>query len=116
MDVAKEYRDRLSLANIRFVNAFLIGESLLTLLLGIVVFGIPRAFPGISNTTIMSFVIVVLYLIGPINAILGAIPAIMQLRVAWKRITGFNVVMLKGAEINSEGPPPVNRWARVIVS
>jgi putative ATP-binding cassette transporter len=107
MDVAKEYRDRLSLANIRFVNAFLIGESLLTLLLGIVVFGIPRAFPGISNTTIMSFVIVVLYLIGPINAILGAIPAIMQLRVAWKRITGFindipaNLSIEKATEIST---------------
>jgi cyclic peptide transporter len=37
----------------------------------------------------MTFVVVLLYLIGPINAILGAVPQFMQLRIAWNRIQKF---------------------------
>jgi cyclic peptide transporter len=88
-NTAGEYRIKISKAGIRFVNAFLVGESLLVFLLGVIVFGIPRAFPGIQTTTLLSFVIVLLYLIGPINGILGAVPSIMQIRVAWDRIQNF---------------------------
>jgi len=86
---AREYRNKISRADIRFVNAFLVGESLLVLLLGGVSFGIPEIFPDIKFYTVVSFVIVLLYLIGPINGILGAVPAIMRLRVAWSRIQQF---------------------------
>ena len=37
----------------------------------------------------MSFIIVLLYLINPVNGILGSVPAIMQLRIAWDRIQTF---------------------------
>jgi putative ATP-binding cassette transporter len=86
---ARDYRDRISTAGIRFVNAFIVGDSLLVLLLGTAVFAIPRMFPDIRSSTIMSFVIVLLYLIGPVNGILTAGPAIMQLRVAWNRLRQF---------------------------
>ena len=45
---AREYKDKISTANIRFVNAFLIGESSLIIVLGMVAFAIPRIFPGIA--------------------------------------------------------------------
>jgi cyclic peptide transporter len=37
----------------------------------------------------MSFVIILLYLIGPVNTILRSVPAIMQIRIAWTRIQQF---------------------------
>jgi putative pyoverdin transport system ATP-binding/permease protein len=86
---AREYRDKISTAHIRFVNAFLIGESSLIIVLGVVAFAIPRLLPGIAIYSIMSFIIVLLYLIGPVNGILGSVPAIMQLRIAWNRVQTF---------------------------
>jgi cyclic peptide transporter len=86
---ANEFREKVSTANIRFVNAFLVGESLLVILLGAVTFAIPKFFPDIRSYTVLSFVLVLLYLIGPINGILGAVPAIMQFKIAWKRIHQF---------------------------
>lgn len=37
----------------------------------------------------MSFIMILLYLIGPINNVLNSIPAIMELKVAWKRVKHF---------------------------
>jgi len=86
---ADRFRTKISTADIRFVNAFLVGESLLVVLLGIVAFGIQELFPGIEAYTVMSFVIILLYLIGPINGILGAVPGLLYLNVAWNRIQEF---------------------------
>ncbi|MBL6448215.1 cyclic peptide export ABC transporter [Fulvivirga sp. 29W222] len=86
---AEQYKKKISTADIRFVNAFLVGESLLVVLLGVVAFGMPEMFPHIELYVLMSFVVILLYLIGPINAILGAMPAMMQLKVAWNRLKHF---------------------------
>ncbi|MEQ9404348.1 MAG: cyclic peptide export ABC transporter [Cyclobacteriaceae bacterium] len=86
---ADEFRVKTSVANVRFVNAFLIGESLLLILLGATSIGMSHLFPGIALFTILSFVIIVLYLIGPINGILGAVPALLQLRISWIRVQDF---------------------------
>ena len=86
---ATEYRQKIMIASNRFINASLIGESMLVLLLGSVVFAVPRVFPGVSFQAIMSFVIVILFLIGPVNALLNAFPGIMRTRVAWNRIQTF---------------------------
>jgi putative pyoverdin transport system ATP-binding/permease protein len=76
-------------ANVKFINAFLIGESLLIFVLGFVAFGFVKFFPEIESFKLISFVIVLLYLIGPVNGILMSMPAVMQLKVAWGRIQQF---------------------------
>ena len=99
---AWEHKEKVTIANIRFANAFLIGESLLMLLLGLIAFAIPRIFPGMQTYIIMNFIIVILYLIGPVNGILAAVPSILQLKIAWNRIQNF----LKEipANLNLEAP------------
>lgn len=87
--ICDKYRNVLMVAGVRFVNTSLIGESLLIIVLGAVGFAIPIIFPLIKTFTLMSFIMALLYLIGPINGILNAIPGIMQIRVAWKRIQQF---------------------------
>lgn len=84
-----QFRNKSSIARIRFLHAFLIGESLLIVVLAGVGFAVPRLFPDIQAVTLMGFIMVLLYLIGPINAILNAIPGIMQLKVAWGRVQEF---------------------------
>jgi len=86
---AKMYNEKQSTADIRFVNAFLIGESLLVILLGFSSFGLHKLFDEIPLYTVTSFVIILLYLIGPINGILSSIPDLMQVKIAWKRINNF---------------------------
>ena len=84
-----EYRRKITTANVKFVNAFLIGESLLIVLLATVAFAVPHLIPDIQLHTVMSFIIILLYLIGPVNSILSSIPQLMQLRIAWGRVQGF---------------------------
>ena len=86
---ADEIRDKIATANIRFINAFLVGESMVIVLLGSVVLAMPKLFPDIPLHTIMGFVIILLYLIGPVTGILNSLPSIMRIRIAWRRIQQF---------------------------
>jgi cyclic peptide transporter len=88
-DSCDKFRNKSATALTKFVNVFLIGESLLIIVLGAVGYGMPRLFPDIAPLTLMAFIMVLLYLIGPINAILNAIPAIQQLKVSWDRVQKF---------------------------
>ncbi len=87
--VTDDYRNKISRAHVKFVNASLVGDSLLISVLAIVVFLIPSIFPNIQFFTIMNFIILLLYLIGPVNMILGSIPQFLELRIAKNRIQGF---------------------------
>jgi cyclic peptide transporter len=104
-DSVDEFRSRLRLALIKFVNAFLIGESLLIIILGGVGFGIPRLFPDISRFTIMGFIMVLLYLIGPFNVLLRSIPQIMQMRVSWLRVKQFSKDIPANIDPSAIAPP-----------
>jgi cyclic peptide transporter len=87
--VSRAFSDTTSHANVTLINAFMVGESLLLVVLGAVSFAIPRLFPDITTFTLMSFIMVLLYLIGPINNILNTIPVLTQIRVAWGRVLKF---------------------------
>lgn len=102
---AAKYRSKLTIADTRFVNAFLVGESLLVVLLGVVAFGMPEMFPEIKFYTLMSFVIILLYLIGPINGILSSGPTLMQFRVALGRIRGFIKEIPANLDLNAPAKP-----------
>ncbi|HYC30101.1 MAG TPA: cyclic peptide export ABC transporter, partial [Chitinophagaceae bacterium] len=88
-DSAQEYKVKMITASTRFVNASIVGETVLIAILGTVVFAFPQLFPGIKTYTLVSFVVVMLYLIGPVNGILNSVPGVMRLRIAWKRIRQF---------------------------
>ena len=84
-----EFRDKSTRAMVNFVNAFMVGESLLLVVLAAVGFGIPQIMPDLSRATLMSFIMVLLYLIGPVNGVLNSIPQLIQMRIAWQRIQGL---------------------------
>jgi cyclic peptide transporter len=96
---ADEYRVKMSTASILYVNASLVGEIVLIVVLGTVAFGFPVLFPGIPLYAISMFVVILLYMIGPVNAILQSVPTAMRLRVAWNRVQQF----LKEIPANGDG-------------
>ena len=87
--VTENFRDVSCNAMIKFVNAFMVGESMLIMVLGAVAFAIPVLLPQIKTPTLMSFIMVLLYLIGPVTAILNSIPQFVQMRIAWQRVRGL---------------------------
>lgn len=113
---AQDFRVKVVAASVRFVNASILGESVLILILGSVAFAFPVFFPGIKSYTLMSFLIVLLYLIGPVNTILGSVPAAMRLRIAWKRMHEFlNDIPSSGSKVidhlDQKIPPVVESFA-----
>ena len=99
------FKDSMTEANVKFINASMVGESLLVVLLGTVVFAIPKLFPAVYPHTVMSFVIILLYLMKPINELLGSVPVIMQLRIAWKRIQDFLKAIPANLDLNDIPEP-----------
>jgi putative ATP-binding cassette transporter len=87
--VTEKFRDVSCSAMVKFVNAFMVGESMLIMVLGAVAFAIPVLLPQIKTPTLMSFIMVLLYLIGPVTGILNAIPQFVQMRIAWQRVSGL---------------------------
>ncbi|MCP5048188.1 MAG: cyclic peptide export ABC transporter [bacterium] len=111
---SNEFMDKMSRASIRFINAFLVGESMLLLVLGAVSFAIPRLFPDISDFVLMSFIMVLLYLIGPVNGILNSIPALTQIRVAWGRVKSFEKEIPATIDPQHMISPPAKREQKVV--
>jgi cyclic peptide transporter len=86
---ADQYKNKIITANLKFLNAELLGESMVLLVLGIIAFGATKIVPNIDFFFLSSYIIVLLYLLSPIQALLDAIPSILQVRVAWRRINAF---------------------------
>jgi putative ATP-binding cassette transporter len=76
-------------ASIKFLDANIIGDSAIILVLGIVSIGAPRFLPHTEIYSLITFVLVIIYLLGPIRNILGHIQPLTQLSVSWNRIKGL---------------------------
>ncbi|WP_257453436.1 cyclic peptide export ABC transporter [Archangium lipolyticum] len=97
-------RTRAAVANL---NAFMVGETLLVFALGTIAFVFPRVFDGFDAAQLTTFVMGLLYLIGPLNGIMQAVPTVTEARATWNRIRAFE------AELTSVRPtlaePPRQR-------
>ncbi len=89
VSITNIFKNKTTIAHVKFIKAYLVGESTFILLLGLIAFGIPEIFPEIQLYTIMGFVVVLLYLNGPLNTIFTSLPTIMQVKIAWNRIQSF---------------------------
>ncbi len=70
-----------------FVNAFLLGESFFIIVLGMVAFGLSFFITNASSAYVsMQFVIVLIYLLNPINGVLNSIPRIARIRISINKI------------------------------
>ncbi len=72
--------------DLRFADAFAMGELLFTSVIGAVAFVYPSIFPGIEREVVRTFVIVFLYMLSPLDWILQSYPQVLRIRIGWRRI------------------------------
>jgi putative ATP-binding cassette transporter len=80
------YRKKRIKADTNMANVFILGELVFTLVIGIIALVYPRIFEDVEMSTLRNYVFVFLYITGPINIILFAIPNAIQFRISLKRI------------------------------
>ncbi len=85
-ETCRFYRDKRNLADIRVAHVLISCEVLFIVVIGFVVFVFPSMFAAITSSMLRNYVVVFLYMMGPLTAVLNAIPQLMQLRISWSRI------------------------------
>lgn len=80
--------------DLAFVQTFILGELLFILVIGVVVFLFPVLGNHLEQMDIQVFVLVFLYLIGPVNGILTAIPKIIDFQICLKRINDIDNILV----------------------
>lgn len=89
LDSCKENCNQNIKANIKFLNSDLLGGAFGFLVLGILSIVVARLITGVSVLSLISFVMVILYILGPIRQMLSIIPGMTRLSVSWGRIKSF---------------------------
>jgi len=84
-----EYRQTRVSSSVKFVNANLVSSSMILTLLAVICISFPRIFPDMSIPRLISFIMVLLYMIGPVTGIMGSFPAFIRIKVSWDRIQKF---------------------------
>ncbi len=82
----KEYKDKRIRGDLGFANAFVIGELLFTLVIGVVAFVFPVIFKDIQTSSLRNYIFVFLYMTGPVNGALNSIPQIIGVKISYKRL------------------------------
>ncbi|KZN55559.1 hypothetical protein N474_01090 [Pseudoalteromonas luteoviolacea CPMOR-2] len=85
-DSCQEYCDSNVNAGVKYINVLVMGELLFTIVIGFVAFIYPAIFKNLSTADLTTFVLVFLYMTGPVNGVLNNIPHLMKIKVAWKRV------------------------------
>ncbi|MGD2087707.1 MAG: cyclic peptide export ABC transporter [Candidatus Aminicenantes bacterium] len=89
IDSTKKNCSKSITAAMKFLNADIIGDSIIVVILGVISIVVPRFLTGASVFKMVTFVMVIIYLLGPIRNVLNAIQPVTRLRVSWNRIRGF---------------------------
>jgi cyclic peptide transporter len=84
-----EYRRTRVSAFIKFVHATLISSSMFLTLLASICIVFPRVFPEMSTPRLISFIMILLYMLGPITGIMASFPNFIRIKVSWDRIKKF---------------------------
>jgi putative pyoverdin transport system ATP-binding/permease protein len=104
IDVSDKYKNTTILASFKFLNATIIGNSFIMVVLGLLSILVPQISSGINTFIVISFVMVLLYIIGPINLVLGSVQQVTAVNVAWGRIAEFI------REINASASKKISFW------
>jgi cyclic peptide transporter len=81
-----EYREGRTQAELVAAYVYFVGELLAFIVLGGLVFILPLIITDIPNTTLSDYVLLFLFLKGPIDCVMDMIPRITQMKVSWRRI------------------------------
>ncbi|MGA1874911.1 MAG: cyclic peptide export ABC transporter [bacterium] len=80
------YRQKKDLALVKFINVGVFGGASIVFILAVASFFFPVLFPKMQQATLLSFVMMFLYVIGPMTTILNSVPNILGIKISWRRI------------------------------
>ena len=80
------YRKERTEAELVGTNVYFVGELMAFIILGGLIFLLPIFYKSISNVTLTDYVLIFLFLKGPIDNVLNMIPGINRVKVSWQRV------------------------------
>ncbi|ARU60257.1 hypothetical protein CBW65_03650 [Tumebacillus avium] len=90
VDSCEQYRTKRIDAELVGANVYFVGELVAFVVLGGLVFMLPALVSGVTNATLSDYVLVFLFLKGPLDNVMNMIPRISQVKVSWKRINDIS--------------------------
>lgn len=98
-----KYKAKKNKSAMAFANMFVVGELLFTLAIGAVVFIFPYLSRNFEGASIESYVFILLYITGPVNSLLDAIPTVIEVKISLKRINSLiNEICSSTNEVDEE--------------
>jgi multidrug/microcin transport system ATP-binding/permease protein len=73
-----------------FLAAFFVGESMLTVLLVAIALVFPALIIGFDGNTAREYLIILLYMIGPLNVVMGGVPELVRLQSLRRSMAHFS--------------------------
>jgi len=110
-----------AMANLGFKASFLqsIGSSLGSLLnylpMGLIIFAWPL-FRDVSVEVMTGYILIILYMSGPLQAIISTMPALTHAGVAVEKLASLGLAREVGFQEASAGPEPDNHWDELVLS
>ncbi len=86
---SRMYKEKRSQGDVMFANVYVIGELMFTVVIGVVAFLFPLLFKQMGSGHLRNYVFVFLYMTGPINGVLHAIPQMLNIRISWRRVNAL---------------------------
>ena len=84
--VSNKYRDQRNRAYLGYIDAAVLGEGAIILVLCCIVLFFPLIFKEMTTQNLIAFVFLLIYIISPLGEVLEAMPSLGQIFVSWKRI------------------------------
>ncbi|WP_298422700.1 cyclic peptide export ABC transporter [uncultured Kordia sp.] len=98
-----------STAQVQYLNARILSDTSIIMVLGVICFVAPIYFPSIESKVLLSFLMVILYLFAPISDVITIAPTLNEIKISWDRINNF----LKELELEKGQQQPLQEIASV---
>jgi putative ATP-binding cassette transporter len=83
-------REKSILSSLKFLNSKIIGGALTSMVIGGFCILVPRLLEDVNKFEIITFIMVIFFVRGPIQGLMGVLPGLTGIRVAWGRVKEFN--------------------------
>ncbi|WP_430412117.1 cyclic peptide export ABC transporter [Kordia sp.] len=85
----KDLCDTNSTAQVQYLNARILSDTSIIMVLGVICFIVPIYFPSLESKVLLSFLMVILYLFAPISDVITIVPTLNEIKISWDRINNF---------------------------
>lgn len=100
-DVSMEARDNSITTKVMYSNAYIFAQTFFYVLVGIMVFILPRFF-DVTSESVIQITAVILFIIGPLSSVVAGIPAYTRSDIAIR-----NILKLESELDNLKSEPPI---------